>query len=691
MAWEVAHATNSFNGPVAAVGAGVALQDGWVEISGGVNEILASGLIAQTASTATPWLNGRLMRPLAEAKLNSRIVATFVRSSSISQFIFVRGNHATSAFTGYIVGINGTGTGFIWFTCINGTVASLPAMGAFSGLVDGTQYKLDVECVQTTASSTTVTVTLRTLADAVIGSPDSGVDTTAAMQNITGVSGVCVNDNGNNPVGVGKFAALVTYQEAVVVSTAYTVNAPVAGAVGAASDVFTVSPNNAGPAANTVVTPSDNGGGGTFTPATVTFSANSAAPKTFVYTPASAGAKTISYANNGILSNPANTTFNASVSNIVGVTNALFSPGNWKGDTSRGGTVHRRTWNPGAWFIYKWTASATPTATLLIPASATTVKLSIYLNGVLTDNVAATGNVALSGITPSAVNTVKVYLRDSTHDLRWNDGLNKLTIQGLALDSGSAIAAAPAARPWGILTGDSITEGEKANGGLSGINYGYAFGLLQALDQLGYDLSINACSRVGWLQTGDLSDDIPAYYKVVSGTYNEAISRWNKIDQGVSLLDAGGKISAYGNSNEQPAFIITNLLTNEVIMAAVVSDVQASVTQALVALRAAAPSAAIIVIVPPGLYDTSVGLNAGSAPYIAALKAGFNAYVAANPNDGLVQLIDFGVDFAKTLSRGIYTTDGVHPAAPGHALMTAALVPKLINVLSRLQNRWTYS
>lgn len=692
MAWELVNST-AFTGPLAPVAAGAPLQGGWVDVSGGGFQILASGLLAQPSLISSPWLNARLMRSMAEAKLENRVVATIVASApgAAHDFVFLRGDHATALFTGYIVGMSANYDAFILFPCVNGVVGALVQAFTLSGVSPGTAYKFDVEVLQTNSTTSTITARLYTTADVLVGSAGAIDDTTSALQNISGVGGFAINLGGDSGlVGVGRASELASYQQAANFSTSYSVNAPTAGAVGAASSNFTVTPSGSGPSANTVVTPSDNGGGGTFTPATVTFLAGSTTAKTFTYTPASAGAKTISYANDGGLANPANTTFTASVSNVVSVAQALFSPGNWKGDIGRGGTSYRRTWNPGAWFAYQWTASATPSASILIPTTATTVKIAIYLNGVLTDDVAATGNVALTGIIPSALNTLKVYLRDSTHDVRWNDGLNKLTIQGLLLDSGSVITAPPVARPWGILTGDSITEGEKANGGLSGINYGYAFGLDKALDQLGYDLSINACSRVGWLQTGDTSDDIPAYYKVIAGVYNDAQSRWNKIDQGISLLDSNGKISAYGNTDEQPAFIITNLLTNEVIMGAVVSDVQASVTQALVALRAAAPSAAIVVVVPTGLYDTSVALNAGSALYIAALKAGFNAYVAAHPNDGLVELIDLGLDFAKTLSRGIYTTDGVHPAAPGHSLLAAAFLPKLINLLDKRHNRWTY-
>lgn len=79
---------------------------------------------------------------------------------------------------------------------------------------------------------------------------------------------------------------------------------PASGPVGAASSAFTVSVA-AAPSGAVTVTPSDSGGGGTFTPSSVALSAGTLSAS-FTYTPAGAvGARTITVANNGGLSNPA--------------------------------------------------------------------------------------------------------------------------------------------------------------------------------------------------------------------------------------------------------------------------------------------------------------------------------------------------------------------------------------------------
>lgn len=92
-------------------------------------------------------------------------------------------------------------------------------------------------------------------------------------------------------------------------TTTLTLSGPSSGVVNAASAAFTVAVS--GPvAADIVVTPSSGGGGGSFAPATVTLTAG-APSATFTYTPATAGAKTISVTNNQGLANPASLAFAA--------------------------------------------------------------------------------------------------------------------------------------------------------------------------------------------------------------------------------------------------------------------------------------------------------------------------------------------------------------------------------------------
>lgn len=105
------------------------------------------------------------------------------------------------------------------------------------------------------------------------------------------------------PLGVG---AVVEVAPTVVL-----ISSPTSGTVGVASANFILwTDGTIGVGQTIIVTPSDGGGGGTFTPTTI--SLTRAAPTLdFTYTPASTGAKTISVTNNASLGNPSNSTYTA--------------------------------------------------------------------------------------------------------------------------------------------------------------------------------------------------------------------------------------------------------------------------------------------------------------------------------------------------------------------------------------------
>ena len=369
----------------------------------------------------------------------------------------------------------------------------------------------------------------------------------------------------------------------------------------------------------------------------------------------------------------------------LGVTSpaAKFSPGNWKGDTGRGGTVYRQTWNIGAWFSYTWNASAAPQATLLLPSSSTGVMISYYLNGSFTDNVAATGGVTISGITPSASNTLTVYVRNSPLVTRWNNGANVLQVQGLQIDSASTAGVAPAARPWVLIKGDSIPEGYSTTA--EQFMSSYAYLVSQGLALLGYDTGVSACASMGYLRAGDTSGDVPAHYVVsgtsggLGGTYNDATSSWNKIDAGVSLLDTNGQISAYGATGTPPALIYNELLANDAHNSLNISDFQASITQWITAARAAAPGAIIMLQPSFCMYATTSYISSTlGLSYVNALYAAVAAYKAANPADTTVSILDFGASFSATITAPFYVnTDYIHPLATGHALIAPMVLQAL--------------
>jgi lysophospholipase L1-like esterase len=94
------------------------------------------------------------------------------------------------------------------------------------------------------------------------------------------------------------------------------------------------------------------------------------------------------------------------------------------------------------------------------------------------------------------------------------------------------------------------------------------------------------------------------------------------------------------------------------------SDIQASITQSLTALRAAAPKAAIYLIVPFGQYA------------LKELQDGLAAYQAQASADKNVFLIDLGKPVANALAANGYWS-GLHPNLRGHAVFAARILSRL--------------
>lgn len=105
-------------------------------------------------------------------------------------------------------------------------------------------------------------------------------------------------------------ARLDDWSSAGLAATAFTLTGPSSGRSGKPSTYFQAAPN--GPVSGTVVvTPDDNGDGGAFTPSSLTWTNGTADTKTFTYTPASTGSKSVGVTNDGGLGNPSDVSFTA--------------------------------------------------------------------------------------------------------------------------------------------------------------------------------------------------------------------------------------------------------------------------------------------------------------------------------------------------------------------------------------------
>jgi hypothetical protein len=198
-------------------------------------------------------------------------------------------------------------------------------------------------------------------------------------------------------------------------ATAITMTGPTTGAVSTQSSNFTVgvSPVGGAISGTITVTPSDNGGGGSFSPTSV--SLTTASPTaTFKYTPsATAGARTISVTNSAALTNPTNITYTSTASGtpatavqVSGPTSGTVSVASTNFTASANGTITGTvvvtpsdnggggTFSPTSVSI----SSGTPTATFTYTPNATAgaKTLSFTNNGGLSNsaNITYTASAA---------------------------------------------------------------------------------------------------------------------------------------------------------------------------------------------------------------------------------------------------------------------------------------------------------
>ena len=160
----------------------------------------------------------------------------------------------------------------------------------------------------------------------------------------------------------------------------------------------------------------------------------------------------------------------------------VFSPGNWKGDTGRGGSAWRRTWNVGSYFRFALQASSSPSAVLHLGPSATGATVLTFTNGGTMTWANGKSDVTIGGLTPNAQNVILCRLDLTPQSARWNNGANNLVVSGITLDSGSSpVPLARLSKGWVQLIGDSIPESIMANGGRDDFSYSYTSHLMDVL------------------------------------------------------------------------------------------------------------------------------------------------------------------------------------------------------------------
>lgn len=524
--------------------------------------------------------NGSLTNPSALSVTASTSPATAVTLSGPSSGL------VGSASTNFTAGANGT---------ITGTVVVTPNDSSGGGTFTPTTVSL---------SSGTPTATFTYTAGSG-GAKSIGV----------------TNDGGlTNP-------SAITYTASA--ATTYTATGPSGGSVGVASTNFTVTLGSGGVVGNVTVTPSDGGDGGTFTPSTVNIN-NGSTSATFTYTAASSGAKTLSFTNNGGLTNPSNLTYTATTDQTIYCDSAsiIKSPSNWHLTGTSGSQAAETVW-PGSYMRLRFDGTA-------IAINVDTTGLSAYPwvfyqidagTPVVAKLTAGQTVINITGLSSGAHELNVIYQAKDNYNQAntWGDA-QKLRILSFLPSGGTGVLSAPTARPRkAIIYGDSITAGLSVTAppgvttalGINAATASYAnhigIGLNAEFDQAG-------CGADGWTVGG-------------VGGFPALPSGWNLkkpgISRDISMHDYIVTIHGYNDGvTDIASSVITNWLTS---------------------VRAVNTTGWIFLCVPFS------GRQRGS------ITTGVANYITANPSETKIKVIDLGSTFYQSQSNGYYTTDGIHP------------------------------
>lgn len=251
-------------------------------------------------------------------------------------------------------------------------------------------------------------------------------------------------------------------------ATAYSLTGPSSGTVNQPSPIFTVTANGATSAAITI-TPSDAGGGGSFSPPSITLAAGSSPSATFAYTAASGGAKTVSTTNAGSLTNPAPITYIAATSTTTIAPSdpgIVYSPGVWLVGSGTAKTV-----NAGAYFRTIFTGSQCSLTFDTSSNSTPLPQLYYRVDGVVWNQVTLASTMPLSMPSSTALwprHYLEVMVKSTSEFLnfganqggsRWSPQNTAVVLTSLALAAGQSTSAPSTIGQSIWFFGDSITEG----------------------------------------------------------------------------------------------------------------------------------------------------------------------------------------------------------------------------------------
>jgi hypothetical protein len=294
---------------------------------------------AHTAESGSSWTQYSAIWGGQTAFTTAQILSNKARATAASGATTGAAAYRSTATPGnadYTVSADFTIVGqpndFVGLVCRASTGATLN--GGFALFRNGTAFALyNLVSVTTLAANITVALTIGETYRLTIGAVGSSVtasvkrlsdsqwltsagafqatqvncfSVTSTATTAAGVPAMIIRGDAVSGVQVDNFTAVDT----TVSATSVTVTGPTSGSIGAPSTNFTATLDATSLSA-VVVTPSDGGAGGTFTPASVTISAGTLSG-TFTYTASSSGAKTITATNGSGLTNAGSVTYTVS-------------------------------------------------------------------------------------------------------------------------------------------------------------------------------------------------------------------------------------------------------------------------------------------------------------------------------------------------------------------------------------------
>ena len=427
--------------------------------------------------------------------------------------------------------------------------------------------------------------------------------------------------------------------------TTYTVTGPPTCSVGQASSDVTVTLGTGVLTGTAVVTISAGGGGGTLSSSSVSLT-NSNRTATVTYTASSAGVKTISFTNDGGLTDPAALSVTASADQAIycDSSSIIASPTNWRLIGTSGSMSAETVW-PGSYMRLRFNGTA-------IAINVNTTGLSAYpwvLTQVDSGNPAVAKLTAgqtvinITGLTAGDHELNVIYQAKDNYDQAgtWGDS-QKLVITSFRPSGGTGILASPTARPKkAIIYGDSIAAGLAVTappGVSTAVNINAA--TASYANHIGVALNAEfdqaGCGGDGWTVGG-------------VGGFPALPSGWNLKKPGVPRsLAAHDYVVVIHGYNDGATDIASSVITNWI------TAVRATTT------------AWIFICVP------------FSGRQRGAITTGVANYIAANPSETKVKVIDLGSTFYQSAQSGYYTTDGIHPNSWQGGRLAAAYVGGMV-------------